>query len=166
MRCDEAAPVGATRPCCQWREGWLTLAEPVNIHQSAPSNAAQLGLGLSTNPDQVRGKLRRAILVIEEFRLAELEFIRGKSTEARPGPAGTLVIEMKSISDRFSAIAEDALQNLRSALHHDVYRMSVAAKERIGPVSPGVRSRCTERAPHTPKLEGQRSVPFRIPSKT
>jgi hypothetical protein len=53
---------------------------------------------------------------------------RGKATEARQGPAGSLVIEVKPISDRFSAIAGDALQNLRSALDHEVYRMAVAAK--------------------------------------
>lgn len=35
---------------------------------------------------------------------------------------------MKAIPDRLSAIAGDALQNLRSALDHEVYRIAVATK--------------------------------------
>ncbi len=83
---------------------------------------------LSGDPDELRGKLRRGAQVIAEFHESEANFIKTRATEAKLGPAGGLTIEMKEIPDRFSAIAGDVLQNLRSALDHEVCRMAATSK--------------------------------------
>jgi hypothetical protein len=80
------------------------------------------------DPDRIRGKLPRAVLVIEEFRRTEAEFIQTRATDAKPDQAGGLLIAMKPVPESLCAIAGDALQDLRSALDHEVHRMAVAVK--------------------------------------
>lgn len=79
-------------------------------------------------PERIRGKFARAIVLIEEFRQAEAKFIRTKATKATPLPDGSLQIAMKPIPQGLSAIAGDVLQDLRSALDHETYRMAAAVK--------------------------------------
>src|SRR5579864_5279321 len=76
----------------------------------------------------LRGKLERAALVIQEYQKAERDFIHSGATDARHDEGGGLIIDMKPVPESLSAIAGDVLQDLRSALDHEVHRMAVAAK--------------------------------------
>lgn len=76
----------------------------------------------------LRGKLARAALVIQEYQKAERDFIQTGATDARHDEVGGLLIEMKPVPESLSAIAGDVLQDLRSALDHEVHRMAAAAK--------------------------------------
>jgi hypothetical protein len=76
----------------------------------------------------LRGKLARAARLLLEYQQTEREFIHSDATDARHSEVGGLLVEVKLVPDSLSAIAGDVLQDLRSALDHEVHRIAEASK--------------------------------------
>jgi hypothetical protein len=75
-----------------------------------------------------RGKLARAALLLQEYQQAESSFIQAGATDAKHSDVGDLLIAMQPVPESLSAIAGDILQDLRSALDHEVHRIAEAIK--------------------------------------
>jgi hypothetical protein len=79
---------------------------------------------LGTMP--VAAKLRRASQVFHDYEAAAHSWVYGGGVDLKSGK-GVLAFEFNPVPDDIGVLIGDCLQNLRSALDHEVYRLSVDA---------------------------------------
>lgn len=73
-------------------------------------------------------KLRRAVDIFVEYQLAAGTWVTTEGVNAQSPALGTLSLEFPPAPDVLSLLIGDCLQNLRSALDHEVFRQSQALK--------------------------------------